>query len=96
MMNAPYDDDGDWEETVLDVGGLAPPEPMVRVLDALDRIGPRQRLCVLIDREPHPLYGILEKNGYAHHTTVREDYRFEVRIWEPLRAGRPGQAEPPR
>ncbi|PHV05421.1 hypothetical protein CSQ96_21315 [Janthinobacterium sp. BJB412] len=97
-MNAPYDDDnnnGEWEETILDVGGLAPPEPMVRVLDALDHLGPHHRLCVLIDREPHPLYGILEKNGYAHRTTARADYRYEVRIWEPVRGALPGQAERP-
>lgn len=65
----------------IDVCGLEPPEPMERVLEALDRLQPGQRLRVLIPREPFPLYRILERNGYLHETKSREDFLFEVRIW---------------
>lgn len=65
----------------LDVRGLEPPEPMVRVLDALDQLPESAQLCMLIDREPRPLYRILANNGYAHTTTALPDYLYEVRIW---------------
>ncbi|HJV01213.1 MAG TPA: DUF2249 domain-containing protein [Burkholderiaceae bacterium] len=76
----------EWEDQDLDVGGLEPPEPMVLILEALDRLAPRQRLRVLIDREPHPLYRVLERNGYAHSISSRADYRFELLIWDPQQA----------
>lgn len=65
----------------IDVCGLEPPEPMERVLDALGRLLPGQRLRVLIPREPYPLYSILDRNGYLHETTCREDFLYEVLIW---------------
>lgn len=66
---------------LLDVGGMEPPEPMVRILDALDTLGPDERLRVLIDRNPIPLYRVLQRYGYEHRTTQLEDQRFEVLIW---------------
>lgn len=66
---------------LLDVGGLEPPEPMVRILEALDTISDDERLRVLIDREPVPLYRILLRNGYQYRTTLQEDHRYEVLIW---------------
>jgi len=65
----------------IDVCGLEPPEPMERVLDALNGLKPGQRLRVLIPREPYPLYKILERNGYQHETKSREDFLYEVLIW---------------
>lgn len=73
--------DIDWTVSNLDVCGLEPPEPMERVLDALSLLPSNSRLCVLIDREPRPLYRILDNNGYAHTTHARPDYLFEVLIW---------------
>lgn len=66
---------------VLDVGGLEPPEPMVRILEALDSLGPDEQLRVLIDREPVPLYRILLRNGYQYRTTPQPELRYEVLIW---------------
>lgn len=69
------------EETIeLDVCGLQPPEPLERVLEALSRLQPGQRIRMLIDREPRPLYGILERNGYAYEATLRDDYVYEILI----------------
>jgi uncharacterized protein (DUF2249 family) len=64
----------------LDVCGLQPPEPLERVLEALSRLQPGQRLRMLIDREPRPLYGILERNGYAYEAKLRDDYVHEILI----------------
>ncbi|MDQ1811794.1 DUF2249 domain-containing protein [Massilia sp. CCM 9210] len=65
----------------LDVRGLEPPEPLERVLDALETLPASDHLCMLIEREPRPLYRILAHNGYGHSTTVLPDYQYEVRIW---------------
>jgi uncharacterized protein (DUF2249 family) len=65
----------------LDVRGLEPPEPMARVLEALDGMPCGERLCMLIEREPRPLYPILAQRGYAYRTLARPDLLFEVTIW---------------
>jgi uncharacterized protein (DUF2249 family) len=57
---------------VLDVRGLEPPKPMVRVLEALDRLAPGQRLEVRHDRRPIFLYPQLEDRGFAHETDEPE------------------------
>ncbi|HJV85060.1 MAG TPA: DUF2249 domain-containing protein [Noviherbaspirillum sp.] len=75
MSNSPQDD------IVLDVCGLEPPEPLERVLEALSELSSGRRLRVVIGREPFPLYRILEQNGYAHETRCREDFLYEVLIW---------------
>jgi uncharacterized protein (DUF2249 family) len=64
----------------IDVCGLQPPEPLERVLEALSRAKAGQRLRMLIDREPRPLYGILERNGYAYEATLRDDYIYDILI----------------
>ena len=65
----------------LDVCGLEPPEPLQRTLDALSLMKPGQRLRMLIDREPRPLYRILEGNGYRYEAKLRPDYVYEITIW---------------
>lgn len=67
-------------EVTLDVCGLMPPEPMERVLEALADLGPGQRLRMLIDREPRPLYRILERNDYRYKAELREDGIFDILI----------------
>lgn len=71
----------DQRDVEIDVCGLEPPEPLERVLDGLGRLQPGQRLRVLIPREPFPLYSILDRNGYLHETTCREDFLYEILIW---------------
>ncbi|MFD2367449.1 DUF2249 domain-containing protein [Pseudoduganella sp. GCM10020061] len=70
----------DATEIVLDVCGLMPPEPMERVLEALADIGPGQRLRMLIDREPRPLYRILERNGDRYEAILRDDGIYDILI----------------
>jgi TusA-related sulfurtransferase len=50
----------------LDVRGLEPPEPLVRVIEALETLPAGERLRLKIDCRPLPLYRILERNGYAY------------------------------
>jgi len=52
----------------LDNRGLTPPEPMMRVLEALEGLGPGAVLEVYNDREPAFLYPELEDRGVSVRT----------------------------
>ncbi len=69
-------------ELFLDLRGMFPPEPMERVLDALAALLPGQQIRLLIEREPHPLFRILENNGYRYRSTQPEPGLFQVTIEE--------------
>jgi len=68
---------------VLDVRGLEPPEPMVRVLKALDRLAPGQRLEVRHSRRPTLLYPQLEDRGFVHETDEPESGLVRIVIRQP-------------
>lgn len=70
----------DLPEIFLDLRGLFPPEPMERVLDALASLGAGQQLRLLIEREPHPLFRILERNGYQYRCSEQEPGLYQVQI----------------
>ena len=75
-------------DMLVDVRGLEPPEPMVRVLERLDALRPGQRLVVLHERRPMLLYPQLDERGFTHETDEPEPglVRIVVR--------RPGVAPP--
>ena len=70
-------------EIVVDGRGVEPPEPMERVLAALDRLEPGQQVRFLIHRQPYPLYDILRRYHYRYETTAVADGHFEILIWPP-------------
>jgi uncharacterized protein (DUF2249 family) len=57
------------QDVVLDVRGLEPPQPMLRVLEALDRLAAGAALDVRLDRRPVFLYPQLEDRGFEHDTS---------------------------
>jgi hypothetical protein len=63
----------------LDLRGLQPPEPIVRIFEALER-APRTPLCAILPHEPVPLYGLLRERGFSYTGTPRPDGGFEVLI----------------
>lgn len=63
----------------LDVRGLEPPAPMMRIMQALTG-APHQPLRVRIHREPIPLYELLAERGFTWRTTPLEDGSYEVLI----------------
>jgi uncharacterized protein (DUF2249 family) len=65
----------------LDVRGLEPPLPMVRVLEAVEILAPGQRLEVLHHRRPIFLYPQLEERGCRHATDEREPGLVRITIW---------------
>ena len=58
--------------TVLDVRGLEPPQPMVRILEAVARLAPGAELEVRHDRRPIFLYPQLDERGCLHETDEPE------------------------
>lgn len=70
------------EHVVVDARGLPHPEPMEKILAALETLGPGQRVLFKIHREPYPLYRLLEQNHYRWKLTKQDDGSFEILIWE--------------
>ena len=64
----------------LDVRGLEAPEPLVRVMDALDNLPLGHSLLLKIDCRPQPLFRILERNGYEYDERPGADALFEISI----------------
>ena len=70
------------DECEIDARALEPPEPFVRVMEALDLLdrGEVGSLRVLLYREPFPLYKALDQNGYRRESRMAEDGTWVVRI----------------
>jgi hypothetical protein len=63
----------------LDLRGLQPPEPIWRILGALER-APRTPLRVVLPHEPDPLYPMLRERGFRWSGTLRPDGGYELLI----------------
>ena len=65
---------------VIDARDLEPPEPFERVMEAISGLEPGGQIMLILNREPFPLYRVLQLNGYQYKTTVFPDGRFEILI----------------
>lgn len=72
---------GDRRVVRLDVRGIEPPWPMVRVLEALERLEPGDRLEVVHDRRPLFLYPQLDERGFRHETDELAPGLVRIAIW---------------
>lgn len=77
-------------DLIVDACGLEPPEPFVRTMEGLDALPPGGRLLLLLPRQPHPLYRVLEQNGYAWQCTPTVRGVFEILIWQADADGKAG------
>lgn len=78
-------DDDDWPEPAvrLDNRDLDPPEPMVRILAAAEKLSPGQTLSALLPREPVFLFRELNRRGYQWLGGFTPDgaaYELTVRV----------------
>lgn len=62
---------------------LEPPEPMVRILTALNQLGEDEYILAHNDREPMFLYPKLKEMGYPYKTEVQEDGSCLIAIRRP-------------
>jgi tRNA 2-thiouridine synthesizing protein A len=67
---------------IIDARGLQSPEPFERVVDELSELVLGDRLKLIINQVPRPLYRFLERNRYAYSAESFADGRFEIVIWE--------------
>ena len=67
---------------VVYTGCLEPPEPFERAMEALVDLKPGESIRLLLDRMPHPLLRMLDRDGYRHEAQVRED-AVEILITRP-------------
>ena len=51
---------------VVDARGLEPPEPFERAMEGLMALGKDEEMLLILDRMPHPLLRILDRDGYRH------------------------------
>jgi hypothetical protein len=65
---------------VIDGRELQPPEPLELTLMALDTLGPDDELLLLLYCQPHPLFDVLCRNGYAWTEAIQDDGTHEIRI----------------
>jgi uncharacterized protein (DUF2249 family) len=68
------------EAQIIDARELEPPEPLHRVLEALDTLPRGDEVVLLLYREPFPLYNILAANGFSHRIERREGGTVAIHI----------------
>jgi uncharacterized protein (DUF2249 family) len=68
-------------DLTLDVRGMEPPQPLELVLEAIDDFGPGDKLRLIIDCHPVPLFRVLERNGYGYRTEPGATSIHEITIW---------------
>ena len=68
-------------DKIIDAREMEPPEPMVLTLEALDTLGPDEKLLLILTREPYPLYRKLQAIGFTHRTDITMQGTIEILIW---------------
>lgn len=68
------------EVAAVDARGLEPPEPMVRILAALEKLPAGGMLRATTDRRPVHLLGILDQRGFAHTGAAQPDGSWVTEI----------------
>lgn len=64
----------------VDARGLEPPQPMVKILEALAQLPDGGQLRALTDRRPMHLYAQLEARGYSAETQEQPDGSFLTHV----------------
>lgn len=82
---------GDWPQaaTEIDCRELAPPEPMVKVLEAVQQLGSGEVLRALLPREPRFLFPELDARGHAWRGEALPDGSYRIEVRRDGKAGKP-------
>lgn len=67
---------------IIDCRELFPPEPMERVLEAVESINEGDAILMVHRKEPVPLYPKLEERSCLYETKISEDGTVQVLIWK--------------
>ena len=71
-------------DKVIDARELEPPEPFVLTIEALETLGPHEKLLLILTREPHPLYRVLQRDGYLFQAERTLHGTIEILIWRKM------------
>lgn len=71
---------GDLGNVEVDARGLEPPQPLVRILEALATLPAGAALCARTDRRPIHLYAQLQTRGFSGESTEQNDGSFVTEI----------------
>ncbi len=69
--------------TTVDARGLEPPEPFERAMDALANLKAGEQFTLLLDRMPHPLIRLLDRDGYRHEVNFHDNGTVAILIGRP-------------
>jgi len=64
----------------IDNRGLEPPQPMMRTLKTLEKMGKGEKLTIINDRRPMFLYEELDDLDYLHETEAQDDGSYKIII----------------
>lgn len=67
----------------VDCRELEPPEPMVKVLEAVEKMGKEEAVLMLHRKKPALLLPRLKEKGLDFELTEKEDESIELLIWRP-------------
>ncbi len=67
---------------IIDCRALFPPEPMERILEAVETLGKDQAILMIHHKRPRLLYVKLEERQCASETKTLEDGSVQVLIWK--------------
>ena len=67
-------------DRVVDGRFMEPPQPFMATMEMLDTLQPGEEMQLLLYREPHPLYRVLQQNGHTWQTELQTDGTFVVTI----------------
>ena len=65
---------------ILDARGLEPPQPLVVILEALERLPEGAEMRARTDRRPMHLYALIDERGFTGETEEQHDGSFITTI----------------
>ena len=72
----------DFKWITLDCSLMEPPEPMLQVLEQLDRLKPGEGIKMLQRMKPMLLFPKLQERGWNFRVIEHTPDQIEVRIWQ--------------
>ena len=67
---------------VIDCRALFPPEPMERILEAVETLEKDQAILMIHQKRPRLLYAKLEERQCNSETQIHDDGSVQVLIWK--------------
>ena len=70
---------------IVDCRELEPPEPMVKVLEAVNNMAADEAVLMIHRKMPRLLFSKLDELGFSHDVTEESEGLIKLLIWRDLR-----------